>query len=62
LLAYKEIYKNVPEFLNDGKTVNPNYKTFPQFMEEAQKQTARGPETSVVAPGGRQPIRELLRS
>jgi hypothetical protein len=61
-LAHKEIYKNVPEFLNDGKTVNPNYKTFPQFMEEAQKQTARGPETSVVAPGGRQPIRELLRS
>jgi hypothetical protein len=60
--AYKDAYKNVPEFLNDGKTVNPNFKTFPQFMKEAQIQTARGPETSVVAPGGRQPIRELLRS
>jgi hypothetical protein len=54
--AYKDAYKNVPEFLNDGKTVNPNFKTFPQFMKEAQIQTARGPETSVVAPGGRQPI------
>jgi hypothetical protein len=54
--AYKDAYKNVPEFLNDGKTVNPNFKTFPQFMKEAQIQTARGPETSVVAPGGRPPI------
>jgi hypothetical protein len=32
--AYKDAYKNVPEFLNDGKTVNPNFKTFPQFMKK----------------------------
>jgi hypothetical protein len=54
--AYKDAYKNVPEFLNDGRTVNPNFKTFPQFMKEAQIQTARGPETNVTAPGGRPPL------
>jgi hypothetical protein len=59
--AYKDAYKNVPKFLNDGKTLNPAWKSPAEYMEEAQQMT-QGPKTSVVAPGGRQPIRELLRS
>lgn len=48
-------FANVPEFRKDG-TPNPAYKSFQQYMKDAQLQTARGPETSVTAPGERPPI------
>jgi hypothetical protein len=57
--AWNERFKNIPEFKADG-TPNPAWKSFGQFMREAQ--LARGPETSVTAPGERAPIRDLLRS
>ena len=57
--AYQDRYKNVPQFKADG-TTNPAWKSFGQFMKEAQ--IARGPETSVTAPTERAPIRDLLRS
>jgi hypothetical protein len=57
--AYQDRYKNVPQFKADN-TPNPAWKSFGQFMREAQ--VARGPETSVTAPTERAPIRDLLRS
>jgi hypothetical protein len=51
--AYQDRYKNVPQFKADG-TPNTAWKSFGQFMREAQ--VARGPETSVTAPGERPPI------
>jgi hypothetical protein len=48
--AYQDRYKNVPQFKADGSP-NPMWKSFGQFMKEAQ--VARGPETSVTAPGER---------
>jgi hypothetical protein len=57
--AYQDRYKNVPQFKADG-TPNTAWKSFGQFMREAQ--VARGPETSVTAPGERPPIRDVLRS
>lgn len=59
--AYQDRYKNVPQFKADN-TPNPAWKSFGQFMRDAQIQTARGPETSVTAPGERPPIRDVLRS
>jgi hypothetical protein len=57
--TYQDRYKNVPQFKADG-TPNTAWKSFGQFMREAQ--VARGPETSVTAPGERPPIRDVLRS
>jgi hypothetical protein len=51
--TYQDRYKNVPQFKADG-TPNTAWKSFGQFMREAQ--VARGPETSVTAPGERPPI------
>jgi hypothetical protein len=59
--SWNERYKNIPQFKSDG-TPNPAYKSFERFMRDAQIQTARGPETSVTAPGERPPIRDVLRS
>jgi hypothetical protein len=51
--TWNERYKNIPEFKADG-TPNPAWKSFGQFMKEAQ--LARGPETSVTAPTERAPL------
>jgi hypothetical protein len=48
--TYQDRYKNIPQFKKDG-TPNPGWKSFGQFMREAQ--AARGPETSITTPGER---------
>jgi len=47
--AYQDRYKYIPQFKPD-KTPNPEWKSFSQFMSEAQ--IARGPDTSGATPIG----------
>ena len=52
--AYQDAYKYIPQFKPDG-SVNPQWKSFSQFMSEAQ--ASRGPDTSKATPiGERQPL------
>ena len=52
--AYQDAYKYIPQFKPDG-AVNPQWKSFSQFMSEAQ--ASRGPDTSKATPiGERQPL------